>query len=220
MTDNHQSWPRRRLLRVGGFVLLGLLLLARIGYSQIQSKKGGTASTEIAAEPKHQPTEFVAKVSVQEIQLNVEGAILQGSIHVEPVQPLPEGQGGKIQPGTLVKIVVTVENNSQRASPAGELYVRYAFAHPLDKEQASIIFTTEKKPLPSIKDGEKIDIAFDMPHQIPSLLDFVRNDWSLREYQAFVVINAQEYLIGTLAITFSAHYYPGIKKEYPARITH
>lgn len=188
MSEHHQSWSRHQLWKVGAFVILGFLLLARIGYGQ----------TQVA---------------------NDKNVILQGSIHIQPIKTIQEDQTGKIQPGTPVKIVVTVENKGQQISPEGQLYVRYAFAHPLDKEARSVIFETEKKPLPSIEPGKKVDIAFDTPHQIPSLLDFVRYDWSIREYQAVAVVHQEEYMIGTLAITFSAYYYPGIKKEFPTKIS-
>lgn len=144
--------------------------------------------------------------------------ILQGSIQIQPTKVLPNSQVGQIQPGTPVKIAVTVENKGEQKSSAGELFVHYAYAHPLEKEKTSLIFETEKKELPSIEPGKKIEIAFDTPHQIPSLLDFVRDDWSLREYQATALINQKEYLLGTLAITFSAYYYPGMKKEFPTQI--
>jgi hypothetical protein len=150
--------------------------------------------------------------------VEIKQAVLQGSIHIQPVQPQPDDQTGKIQPGTPVKVVVTVENKGPQASPEGQLYVRYAFAKPLDHETTSIIFETEKKPLPSIEPGKQVNIAFDSPHQSPSLLDFVRYDWSMREYQALAVVNQEDHLIGTLAMTFSAYYYPGIKKELPAKI--
>lgn len=145
--------------------------------------------------------------------------VLQGSIHLQPAQAIPGDQTGKIQPGTAVKLVVTVENKGQQKSPAGELWVRYAFAHPLENEAASIIFETEKKPLPAIEPGKKADIVFETPHQIPSLFDFVRHDWPIREYQAIASVNNSENIIGTLAITFSAYYYPGIKKEFPVKIS-
>lgn len=188
MSDNQQSWSRQRLLKVGTYIILALLLLARIGYGQIQ------------------------------VAMN-KNVVLQGSIQIQPVKAVSGDQTGKIQPGTPVKILVTMENKGQQASPAGQLYVRYAFAHPLHDEATSVIFETEKKPLPALEPGKKIDITFDTPHQIPSLLDFVRYDWSIREYQAMAVINQEEYMIGTLAITFSAYYYPGIKKEFPTNIT-
>ena len=187
MSENHQSMPRSRQFRVFAFVILGLLLLARIGYGQTH-----------LVDLKH--------------------GVLQGSIHIEPVQTVPGDQTGKIQPGTPVKIVVTVENKGLQESPPGQLYVRYAFAHPLENEASSVLFETEKKPLSAIEAGKKVDIAFDAVHQIPSVLDFVRYDWSIREYQAIAVINQEESMIGTLAITFSAYYYPGIKKELPTKV--
>lgn len=168
--------------KIALFGIIAFLIIARIGYGQIQSP------------PKH--------------------SILQGSIHLLPVKD----QADKIQPGTAVKLIVTVENKGIQESPPGELYIRYAFAHPLEQEKTSVIFETERKPLPSIEPGKKVDIAFDTSHQIPSLLDFVRYDWSLREYQAIAVINQKESMLGSLAITFSAYYYPGIKKEFPVKV--
>lgn len=187
MSDHHTPLSGSRLLKVVIFVVIGLLLLARIGYGQIQ-----------VADRKH--------------------SVLQGSIHLQPVQAIVDDQSGKIQPGTAVKLVVTVENKGLQESPAGQLYVRYAFAHPLEHEAASMIFETEKKPLPAIEIGKKVDIAFETPHHIPSLLDFVRYDWSIREYQAIAVVNGSDHMIGTLAITFSAYYYPSIRKELPMKV--
>lgn len=163
---------------------------------------------------------FLARIGYGQTQLaDNKNVILQGSIQIQPTKPVPGDETGKIQPGTPVKLIVTVENKGNQNSPAGQLFVRYAFAHPLDKEKTSVLFETEKKPLPSIEPGKKIDIAFDTPHQIPSLLDFVRYDWSIRDYQAIAMINQEEHMIGTLAITFSAYYYPGIKKEFPVKIS-
>lgn len=186
--SDHQTILKRRFLRIVVFGVICLLLLARIGYGQIQG-----------ADRRQ--------------------GILQGSIQLQPAQPIPGEQTVKIQPGTAVKLIVTVENKGLQESPPGELYIRYAFAHPLENERASVLFETEKKPLPSIEPGKTVEIAFDAPHQIPSLMDFVRYDWSLREYQAIAVVNKTEYLIGTLAITFSAYYYPGIKKEFPVKVS-
>ncbi len=149
----------------------------------------------------------------QTLSSNHQDSILEGSIHVQPAQILPGHQTNRIQPGTPIKISLTIENKGQQTNFPGQLYVRYAFSHPLDKEATSTIFETEKKPLPSIEPGEKIEILFDTPHYIPSLLDFVRYDWSMREYQAIAIVKQEEHMIGTLALTFSAYYYPGIKSE-------
>lgn len=188
MSDIQHSWSRQRSFKITLTVIFTLLLLARIGYGQ-----------------------------TQHITPN-KSVILEGSIQIHPTKALPNNQEGQIQPGTPVKIGVTVENKGEQASPKGELFVRYVYAHPLEKEKTSLIFETEKKELPSIEPSKKIEIVFDTPHQIPSLLDFVRDDWSMREYQATALINEKEYLLGTLAITFSAYYYPGMKKEFPTQI--
>ncbi len=188
MSENHQSLANRKQFRLAIYFMVGLLLLARIGYGQTQ-----------LVETKH--------------------AILQGTIHIEPVQPVPGDQTGKIQPGKPIKLAVTVENKGQHPTPSGQLYIRYAFAKPLENETTSIIFETEKRPLPAIAPGKKVEIAFETPHQTPSLLDFVRYDWPVREYQALAIFPKEEKIIGTLAITFSAYYYPGIKKEFPTQIS-
>ena len=139
--------------------------------------------------------------------------VIQGSIQIQPVKLIPGDTTGKIQPGTPVKLKLAVENQGEKVSPAGVVFIRFAYAHPLENENNSVIFETEKKPLPVIKPGEKLEVEFESTHQIPSLLDFVRYDWPIREYQAIAVINKQENPIGTHAITFSAYYYPGIKQD-------
>lgn len=162
---------------------------------------------------------LIGRVGHSKIEKNItEEALLQGSIHLESVTPIPGGQSEKIQPGSAVKIAVSIENKGKIPSPEGDLFVRFAFAHPLDSHKESVIFHTEKKILPPIEAGKKVVIQFDTPHKLTSLLDFVRDDWCIREYQAVAVINQKEYLIGTLAITFSAYYYPGMAKEIPTVI--
>jgi hypothetical protein len=154
----------------------------------------------------------------QSMSANPRQAVLQGSIHIEPEKPLDQEHPPKVQPGTGVKLSVVVDNKGDVASPSGKIYIRYAFAKPLDNEEKSIVFQTEDQELPSIEPGKTVDINFKTPHQWPSLMDYIRNDWLMREYQAIAVINNVEKTIGTLAITFSAYYYPGIKKEFPTPI--
>jgi len=143
---------------------------------------------------------------------------LLASIQMEPTKPITGDSTGKIQPGTPVKLLVTVSNQGKAPSAAGELYVHYAFAKPLDREVNSLIFQTEKKPLPVIEPGQQTTIEFSTTHTSPALFDFVREDWPLREYQAIAMIDHEEKLLGTLAITFSAYYYPGIRKEFPTYV--
>lgn len=148
-----------------------------------------------------------------------ENSILQGSIHIQSATTIPGNRTDKIQPGTPIKINVNIENEGQKASPLGQIYVRYAYTHPLDHEKSSVIFETEKKPLLSIEPGQHIEITFDTLHQTPSLNDFIRYDWPMREYQVIAIINQEECLLGSLALTFSAYYYPGIKKEFPTKMS-
>lgn len=145
---------------------------------------------------------------------------LLASIHVEPTNAAPGNHKSKIQPGTPVKLAVIVENKGAHPSAAGELYVRYAFAQPLDKEKNSLAFETEKESLPVIEPGQQVTVEFKTTHTLPAVFDFVRDDWSLREYQAIAVIDHEEKLLGTLALTFSAYYYPGIRKEFPASVNY
>lgn len=147
-------------------------------------------------------------------------AILQAGIHLETTRPIPGDDTGKIQPGIPIKIIVSLANMGGEMSLPGTLYVRYGFAPPLEKEAKSILFETEKKSFSPIEPGKTVDIIFDTPHSTPSLLDFVRGDWPIREYQAIAIIDGKEHMLGSLAITFSAYYYPGIKKEFPTVVLH
>lgn len=147
-------------------------------------------------------------------QTEVKQAILQGAVLVQ-AQPQPtQYQTDKIQPGHSVKLSILVENKGNAASPPSQIYIRYAFAKPLDKDPNSILFETEKVDLPIIEAGNSVELTFDAMHKWPVLPDYIRNDWGMREYQALV----DGKIIGTLAITFSAYYYPGIRKEIPVAI--
>lgn len=161
---------------------------------------------------------FLGLGGITYAQLNskTDSAILQAVIHVQPLQPISTHDLKKIQPGTPVKIEVVVENKGEQVSPAGFLFVRYALAKPLQNEIGSIIFSTEKQELPPINSGEQVKIVFATPHETVALLDFVRDDWSLREYQAVAEIQKKDKVIGSLPITFSAYYYPGIAKQFPS----
>lgn len=144
---------------------------------------------------------------------NAQFAVLRGTFHIEPAQPIKSDEKGKIQPGTPVKIAVKIENKGTQTNPPGFIFVQYALAKPLHKNDGSAIFQTEKKALPEIEPGKTVEISFDQVHRTPSVIDFVRDDWSLREYQAMVEIDNKIKPIGTLALTFSAYYYPGIVKQ-------
>lgn len=139
--------------------------------------------------------------------------LLQGSISIQPTKPL-EGPT-QVQPGTQVRLKVNVENKGIQTSAPGKAHIRFAFAKPLDTHAKSVIFQTEQLELPSIEPGKSVEMDFKTLHQCPTLFDFVRQDWPLREYQAVVQVGNEEKVIGTLAMTVSAYYYPGIRKEFP-----
>lgn len=143
-------------------------------------------------------------------------AILEGSISIEPQRPLDDKT--KVQPGTPVKLKLTIENKGQTTNAPGQAYIRFCYSKPLENQPGSVVFQTEKEPLPSIEPGKKVEIVFTSSHQWPTLLDFVRNDWSMREYQAILVVGDEEKTIETLALTVSAYYYPGVKKEFPVHV--
>lgn len=142
---------------------------------------------------------------------------LQGMIVLQATKTINDKEL-RIQPGTAVKLALTVQNKGKNPSKAGEVFIRYAFAKPLDKQPNSTLFQTEKAPLPSIAPGESITIDFKTEHRWPSLLDFVRDDWLMREYQAFVQTDKGEKMIGALAINVSAYYYPGFKNSFEAEV--
>lgn len=147
-------------------------------------------------------------------------AVVQGAIIAEPTKPM-ENDKVKIQPGTEVKLSAVLTNKGQASTPPGEVYIRYAFAQPLHDHQESLIFKTEKVEIESIEPGKSVSIPFKTTHQLPSLLDFIRYDWTMREYQLIFIPkgNQTENLIGNLAITFSAYYYPGVRHEIPVEIS-
>lgn len=160
---------------------------------------------------------IVWRIGYGQLETRSDIAVLQGTIQIHPVKPLPEDPK-KIQPGTPVKISVTIENKGQVDTPDGELYVRYAFTKPLDNQAKSVLFQTEKISVASLKPGEKGDIQFSALQQLPSLFDFIRQDWAMREYQAIFTTSQVEKVIGDSVITFSAYYYPGLKHEILAEI--
>lgn len=145
------------------------------------------------------------------------GAVLQGAVSIQSVQPVDNIEG-KIQPGTPVKINVVVENIGQKTSDSGQLAVRFSFPEPLDVQPKSQIFQTEKVEVPSLAPGQKTTLTFTKTQQLPSILDFVREDWSMREYQAILTMKDKNYIIGVLPIAISAYYYPGMMKEMPTRV--
>ncbi|MBA3721285.1 MAG: hypothetical protein H0W88_02670 [Parachlamydiaceae bacterium] len=148
--------------------------------------------------------------SAQNGEIPTGSTVLQGSIFLQSEKSEEEN---KVQPGKEVKLKLIIENKGKIANSSGKVFIRFGYAAPLDTQPNSVLFQTEQVDLPSIEPGKKVEIDFTKSHQWPSVLDFVKYDWLMREYQVVVVIDKKEKVIGSLAVTFSAYYYPGIRKE-------
>lgn len=149
--------------------------------------------------------------------VGVAETMVQGELVLESLEPVATFPGS-IQPGKPVKIKLILSNRGQAVTPAGEAIVQYGFGKPLEDHIESVIFQTEKAPVSPIEPGASVEITFKTPHQLPSIYDFVRNDWSMREYQAVLQFGNSKTIVAILPLTFSAYYYPGVKKHISASI--
>lgn len=140
-------------------------------------------------------------------------AIITGSLKLQPERLISTDEPSKIQPGTAVKLLLEIKNSGHAPSPAGEIYVRFAFAKPLDTRPNSVIFKTEKVALPSLAPGETKEISFTATHLIPSVTDFIRNDWPMREYEAIYIADNTEHVMAILPLTYSVYYYPAFHQS-------
>lgn len=155
-----------------------------------------------------------AEASIQESP--VLGALLQAKIKAVSLEK-SSGKQGKVEPGAQVKLSAVIKNVGDQPNAPGEFFVRFAFPKILKREEDHFFYQTEKVALPSIEPGDFITINFSTLHQWPSLFDYIRHDWAMREYEAFVVIHNQEQLIGTTSIAFSAYYYE-VPKEKAVKV--
>lgn len=144
-------------------------------------------------------------------------AVLEGQVSVSALKYFHDSPG-KIQAGTPVHLNVKIKNSGYKPSAPALVYIRFAFPKPLDTQTKSLIFETEKVSIDSLEPGQQLEINFKKTHQWPSLFDFVKNDWAMREYQVVVVVDQTETVIGTMSITFSAYYYAGPSREIPSEI--
>lgn len=156
--------------------------------------------------------------SLQAAQTNLKGALLQTEIRPVPVNNV-QSTPGRVLPGTTVQLMAKVTNVGDVASAPGEFLIRFALPKPLDRQPNSVIYKTETVALPSIKPGDSVSFEFSKFHQWPSLFDFVRGDWAMREYEAVALIEEKEHITGTLVISFSAFYYEGPSEKKPARVS-
>jgi|GEM_PF-6744149 len=142
------------------------------------------------------------------------GAILDAKIEL-----LANNADNKsIQPGKEIIISATLSNKGTEKNKPGHFYVRFAYPDPLAANPKSELFITEKILLPPLNPGKEATIQFKTIQMTPSLFDFVRNDYAMRQYQAIAVIEDKQYLIGTATLTFSAQYYPGLPQEIPTTV--
>ena len=145
-------------------------------------------------------------------------ALLQTTIHAIPKNN-SHSPVNHIQPGTLMQLQATVKNVGSALSKQGTLRIQFAFPKPLDVNENSILFKTELADLPSIHPGEEISISFKKAHQWPTLFNFIRDDWAMREYQAVAVIDGPAQIVGALTVAFSAYYYEGARMNKPVKVS-
>ena len=145
-------------------------------------------------------------------------ALLQTSINAIP-QNNPHSTREHVQPGTVMQLQASVKNVGNAPSQAGLIKIQYAFPKPLNTQDNSVIFETETANLPSIAPGQQISFLFKKKHQWPTLFNFIRNDWALREYQAIATIDNRTQVIGTLMVAFSAYYYEGSASNKPVEVS-
>lgn len=146
-----------------------------------------------------------------------DGAILEATLDILPSKVTTENPR-LITPGIPAKIAVKIKNVGSKVNQPATLYVRFSFPRPLDNQKNSTLFATEAVSLPPINPGQSAALEFETEQATPSLNDFIREDWSLRQYQAVVVLDKQEYVIGSIPLTFSCFYYPGQGHETPVTI--
>lgn len=151
------------------------------------------------------------------VHLNAdEKTTLQGILTIVPA--IPEKDPARITPGTPVILKAEIQNIGKVPNDKGTLSIRYAYIHPFHEKEGSILFETEKIPLPSLAPGEKTEIAFMNPHPLPSASDYIRYDWPMRQYEAVAYINGKEVIIGRVALSLSAHFYQGPQHKITAAV--
>jgi len=133
--------------------------------------------------------------------------LLKGVISLTPIPTIdnPPEQliTGQIQSGIEVAIQVKVKNEGKLPSSPGTIFVQYQ----APTYQLKPLFETEVLPLESLNPGEEKIIQFSKKQRMPTLYDFVRDDWGKREYQAIAQFEQTQTNLGILSLTFSAYYY-------------
>lgn len=143
--------------------------------------------------------------------------VLQASIALETANSFMDMQGN-LQPGMPAIVKTSIKNIGDASNAEGEVLIRFTLPKQLTKLGSHILFETEKELLPRLDPGKETEIVFKTPQQLPSLIDFLKNDWSMHLYEAVVRFGEKEFVIGTGTITFSAHYYLGPSKVLPTLV--
>jgi len=149
-------------------------------------------------------------------EVTTNGAYLEAKIEFIPTERVKGSE--VIQPGSPIIISAQLKNSGTQNSQEGYFYVRFTYPKPLQNQPKSQLYVTERVTLPSIAPGKLATIEFKTTQQTPSLYDFIRQDYGMRQYQAIVVIDNKEYIIGNAALTFSAYYYAGPTHEMPTKV--
>jgi len=155
--------------------------------------------------------------SKQEEKKAVRGAILEAIVNILPSKPI-EANPHVIQPGTDVQIQVIVKNTGDAPSAPGSLFARFRLPENFKKTVNDVVYNSEHITIPSIDPGKTLEITFRAEHLTPSLLEFVRADWGMRQYQAVLRIDGQDYVLGHGSLTFSCYYYPTTPQEEPTSV--
>jgi len=142
---------------------------------------------------------------------------LQTYIDVYAASP-HHGDERNIQPGTPMHLRALVKNIGTKKNASGEIFIRFAFPDPLHNQKSSVLYQSETKQIPPITPGEEIEVVFEKTHRWPSLFDFIRHDWAMRNYEAVIKVGEEEQITGRLTIAFSASYYEGPSKVEPQSV--
>lgn len=137
--------------------------------------------------------------------------LLKGVISLTPIptidNPPEQLVAGQIQSGIEVAVQLKVKNEGQLPSQPGTVFVQYHVPSGLALHHLKPLFETEVLPLASLNPGEEKTIQFAKKQRMPTLYDFIRDDWGKREYQAIAQFKHTQKNLGILSLTFSAYYY-------------
>ena len=145
-------------------------------------------------------------------------ALLKTTIFAIP-QNNPHSTREKVQPGTLMQLQAVVQNAGSVPSVAGDIQIRFVFPEPLHSRHHKVVFETEKVKLPAISPGKQVTLVFKKKHRWPSLFDYIREDWAMKEYQAIVTIGSIAKITGARTVAFSAYYYEGASWDKPVPVS-